>query len=490
MRNLLILLALLPAMLFAEERILSFHSDIRVFPDGMVEVTETIRVRAEGKQIRRGIYRDFPVDYEDRFGNNYRIRLEPLSVLRNGTPEAFHSRKSGRDLRTYFGKSDVFIPHGEHTYTFRYRVNRMLGFFDEHDELYWNVTGNRWNFPIDKATADVFLEFDAPPGEMFVEAYTGRYGSANQEYSRRLDERGNVHFEANNRLPPAHGLTVVVGWSKGLVEEPSDAQRIGWILKDNANLLAAVIGLLLLLAYYIPVWMKYGRDPEEGVIVTRYEPPEGFSPASLRYIRQMYYDNKVMTAAIVNLAVKGYLTIQSEGKAHSLQKKTADAAAPAMAAGERELYEALFSEADHVELDDKNHKVIGNAHAAHSDSLKADYRKNYFKLNGLLNIPAIVIVLLTALVAFNIGDGPEGPVIVVVVAMFIIMGAFASIMRRPTLRGRKLLDEMLGFKDYLEVAEEDELNLRNPPDKTPQHFEAMLPYALALGVDQAWSERF
>jgi uncharacterized membrane protein len=74
--------------------------------------------------------------------------------------------------------------------------------------------------------------------------------------------------------------------------------------------------------------------------------------------------------------------------------------------------------------------------------------------------------------------------------MFLIMVLFAIIMKRPTLRGRQLLDEMLGFKDYLEIAEKNELNLRNPPEKTPQLFEAYLPYALALGVDQSWSEKF
>ena len=140
MRKLLATLLLaLPLAVVADERILEFHSDVRVFGDGMIEVTETIKVRAEGRQIRRGIYRDFPVDYEDRLGNEYRMRLEPLAVRRNGERESFHTVRSGRDVRTYFGRSDRFIEHGVHTYTFRYRVDRMIGFFDEHDELYWNA---------------------------------------------------------------------------------------------------------------------------------------------------------------------------------------------------------------------------------------------------------------------------------------------------------------------------------------------------------------
>jgi uncharacterized membrane protein YgcG len=491
MRRLIVLLGLcLSVTSQADERILSFHSDVRVFSDGMIEVTETIKVRAEGNQIRRGIYRDFPVEYEDQLGNTYNIKLEPLAVQRNGSREPFHTVRSGRHVRTYFGSSNRFIEHGEHTYVFRYRANRMLGFFDQHDELYWNVTGNEWVFPIDKATATVRLEFDAPRDAILVEGYTGRRGSTAQNYGRFMDEAGDVHFQANNPLGPAQGLTIVVGWPKGFVEEPTALPRVGWLLSDNRNLLVAVIGYLLLLLYYFPVWDKYGKDPDDGIVVTRYDPPKGFSPASLRYIRQMYYDDKVMTAAIVNLAVKGYLEIKKKGKTHSLHKADEGTLRPTMAAGEKELYEALFSKDDVVTLKDFNHKVLGKAQSEHRDSLQADYKDHYFKTNGLLNIPAILIVILTTVVAMKIGNGPTPFVIGIIILSFVTMAFFAIIMKRPTIRGRKLLDEMLGFKDFLEIAEKDELNLRNPPAKTPELFETMLPYALALGVDQEWSEKF
>jgi len=485
-----ILTLLLATAAFADERILSFHSDVRVFTDGMIEVTETIEVRAEGNQIRRGIYRDFPVEYEDRLGNDYEISVEPLSVLRNEMPESFHTVRNRRDVRTYFGRSDRFIEPGEHTYTYRYRANRMLGFFDEHDELYWNVTGNRWAFPIDKASATVTLEFDAPRDSILVEAYTGRLGSKAQDYGRYMDEAGAVHFRANGPLPAAHGMTIVVGWPKGLVVEPSGLQRIGWLLSDNRNLMIAVIGLLLLLAYYIPVWRSQGKDPDEGVIVTRYEPPKDFSPASLRYIWQMYYDDKVMTAAIVNLAVKGYLTIKKKRGTHSVKKVGGGTLRPSLAAGEKELYTALFKEDDVVTLKQFNHELLGKARSEHKKSLAADYKQKYFRTNGALNIPAVVIVLVATVLALKAGNGPTFLVLATVIAMFVTMIFFAIIMKRPTMRGRQLLDQMLGFKDYLEIAEKDELNLRNPPEKTPGLFESYLPFALALGVDQEWSERF
>jgi len=489
-RALVLFLLLLPLTGLADERILSFHSDIRVMTDGMIEVTETILVRAEGNRIKRGIYRDFPTEYEDKLGNEYKVAFEPLAVLRNDSAESYHTQPVRRGVRTYFGHKNRLIEHGHHTYTFRYRASRMLGFFEEHDELYWNVTGFDWAFPIDKASATVILEFDTPLSGITKEAYTGPFGARGQDYQSRLDSSRRVYFEANKPLSPINGLTIVVGWPKGIVAEPTFSDKLGWLLKDNKNLLAAVVGFFLLLAYYIPVWRKYGKDPEEGVIVTRYEPPKGFSPASLRYIRQMYYDNKVMTAAIVNLAVKGYLTIKRRGDSHWLTRQDNDVLKPPLAAGEQELLNGLFKGGSKIELDNKNHKELGLAKSAHGKSLKQDYKQHYFKTNGLLNIPAVVIVFASTLIALNIGRGPTPFVIGAIVVLFLTLVMFAFLMTRPTTRGRKLLDEMLGFKDFLEVAEKDELNLRNPPAKTPELFESYLPFALALGVDQEWSERF
>ena len=486
----LALLLLLPLGVLADERILDFHSEIRVMTDGMIEVTETIRVRAEGNRIRRGIYRDFPTDYEDRLGNRYEVALTPLAVLRNDRREPFHTQSIRGGVRTYFGRADRFIEPGVHTYSFRYRASRMLGFFEAHDELYWNVTGFDWAFPIDQASATVVLEFDAPLSGITHEAYTGPFGGKGRDYKSWIDSSRRAYFESTRPLSPVNGLTIVVGWPKGFVTEPTRADRIGWLLKDNRNLLAALVGFLLLLAYFIPVWLRYGKDPEEGVIVTRYQPPEEYSPASLRYIRQMYYDDKVMTAAVVNLAVKGYLEIERRGGKHWLNKRDSDQLRSPLAPGEQELFAELFSKGPSIELDDENHEVLGKARSAHRESLQRDYKKKYFKTNAWVSVPAAFIVLATVLVAFNIGRGATPAVIATVVASFITMAVFAFIMRAPTLRGRKLLDEMLGFKDFLEVAEKDELNLRNPPTKTPELFEMFLPFALALGVDQQWSERF
>ena len=500
MKKLLLCALLLSAQALADERILEFHSDIVIMPDGWIDVTETIKVRAEGNRIRRGIYRDFPTEYRDRYGNDVIVGFDIISVRRNDTAEDFHSQGIRDGIRVYFGSSARYINSGEHTYTFRYRASRMLGFFESHDELYWNVTGVNWEFPIDSASATVSFGFNVAANELTAEAYTGSFGYANRDYTSRIDASSRVYFETTGVLPPLNGLTIVVGWPKGFVAAPTDLDRVGWLLKDNANLLIAAIGFVLLLAYYIPVWRHFGKDPDEGVLVTRYVPPAGFSPASLRYIRQMYYDDKVMTAAVVNLGVKGYLRIDVEegsdgflgfGKEedkYRLVKTDPGANAPAMAAGEQELYDGLFQGRKSILLDQENHEQLGGAKSDHKRSLEKDYRQHYFKYNGLLNVPAVLLLIATAIMSLL--EGPGLFSIAVIILMAVTTVFFAIIMKRPTLRGRKLLDEIVGFRDYLEVAEKYEMELRNPPEKTPQLFEKYLPFALALGVDQSWAEKF
>ena len=483
-------LLLASAYATADERILSFHSDIVVRQDGSTEVTETIRVRAEGQQIRRGIYRDFPTDYEDNFGNNYHVRFTPLAVLRNDLVESFHSEKMGRKVRTYFGSADRLISTGTHSYTFRYKVNRILGFFDDKDELYWNVTGNEWSFPIDRASATVSFEFDGAWDEFDLYAYTGVQGWTGQDYLATIDVSGRPSFQTSRSLSVNEGLTISAAWPKGLVEEPGALQEFTWLLSDNLSLLIALAGLVAMMTYYIPVWRDYGKDPEPGVIFARYEPPKGFSPASLRYIEQMYYDDTSLTAAVVSLAVKGYLRIIEDDDEHSLLRIDPGENPAPLATGERELHDALFENGDMVILDDKYHELLGGARSAHERSLKRDYKNRYFKTNGMLNLPALFIGITASILAFRVSSGSTFLIIAMIVLMALVLIVFARIMRRPTGLGRRLLNEVEGFKEFMEIAEKDEMNLRNPPHKTPELFEQFLPFALAMGVEQQWGERF
>jgi uncharacterized protein (TIGR04222 family) len=489
LRALLIIVVLLPCLAWSDERVLGYHSEILVQQDGRLEVTETIRVRAEGVDIRRGIYRDYPTRYRDRFDNDVEVDYRPRSLLRDGRSEPFHLERRRNGVRAYFGSAERFLSPGEYTYAWRYDAGRMLGFFEDRDELYWNVTGLGWDFPIDRASARVSFAFDIPDEAIGVDAWTGAYGEQGRDYMAKV-EGSSAGFRTTGGLRPGEGLTIVVNWPKGYVEEPGAITRAGWLLSDNANLLVALAGLLALFSYYLPVWHLFGRDPHAGPLVTRYEPPGGYSPASLRYISRMSYDDTALTAAILNLAVKGYLRIEEIGDTHTLERADPGDAAPTLAAGERALLNKLFLSGNRVRLESANHEVVGKARASHRAALKRDYANRYFRTNGAMNLPAVLVAAAATVIALNTGRGPTPAVVVTLGIMLAVIVAFALLLKRPTRLGRKLLDEVAGFRDYLEIAEKDEMNLRNPPRKTPELFERYLPFALAMGVEQRWAERF
>src|SRR5215472_14119019 len=186
-RFLLLLVALTALPLTAQddstERILAFDSHITVNQDGSMQVVETIRVRSAGESIKHGIYREFPTRYRDRRGNRYSVMFEIVSLTRDGRDEPYHSEDRSNGVRVYFGSSSYLLPDGIHTYRFTYRTNRQLGFFKDHDELYWNLTGNGWLFSIDAVTATVVLPEKARDQVIELEGYTGYEGEKEKNYT-------------------------------------------------------------------------------------------------------------------------------------------------------------------------------------------------------------------------------------------------------------------------------------------------------------------
>ena len=212
---LLLAWACAPAAL-ADERILSFDQTITVQPDGSLEVRESIRVRAEGRNIRRGIYRDFPTTYPAEGGRQIVVGFRFESATRDGQSEPWRTENLSNGVRVYLGSASVMLPHGEHTYELHYRTDRQMGFFADHDELYWNVTGNGWEFAIDHATARVLLPSDIPPADIKLEAYTGSQGGKGRNYTATLDS-GSPLFETTRALGKREGLTLVAMWPKGFI---------------------------------------------------------------------------------------------------------------------------------------------------------------------------------------------------------------------------------------------------------------------------------
>jgi uncharacterized protein (TIGR04222 family) len=477
----------LPVVGLADERILSFASDISIFVDGGMRVRETIRVRAEGVNIRRGIFRDFPTDYRDRIGNRYRVGFDVLGVTRDGRPESYRRESMSNGVRIYIGDANVFLAAGEYEYELTYRTTRQLGFFEDHDELYWNVTGNGWDFPIDQASARVELPAPVPVNALTIEGYVGPTGSTDRSVNTEIGGQGIVTIAAARPLGAREGLTLVATWPKGLIPEPTAAQRTARFFGDNLGLLVALVAFVSAFVYLLHAWRKVGRDPAPGVIFPHYVPPDGISPAAMRYITRMGYDKKAFTAAVLSMAVKGYLEIKESKKKYTLSRTHRGKGE--LTKAEKVLYDKLFSAGDEVLLKNENHAVLGKAMRAHGKVLDRSYNRVYFNRNLPFILPAILILGLGFAIVFMFAQATVPAVLVMIPAALTIV-VFFFLLRAPTTAGRKLLDQIEGFRMYLDIAEKDDLELRHPPEKTPQLFEAYLPYALALGVEQSWAEQF
>jgi hypothetical protein len=235
---------------------LRFLSDVHIQQDGALLVEETIRVRSEGDSIQRGIFRDFPTRYRTGAGREVRVVFEVQGVERDGNPEPWTTESLSNGVRVRIGDADVLLPNGEHEYRIRYRTTRQLAYFADFDELYWNVTGTGWKFPIDVAEARVRLPSPSPFGQRSV--YTGPEGAAAKDATVIGEEPGEIRFRTTSPLGPDEGLTVAIAWPKGVVAEPTSEARLGWWLQDNGPPAVGLFGLLGVLAYYFYAWRRAG----------------------------------------------------------------------------------------------------------------------------------------------------------------------------------------------------------------------------------------
>jgi len=556
-----IVLAATPARAQSGERILRFDSAITVHEDGELTVRETILVRGARQQILHGIYRDFPTEYRDRLGNRYVVGFRVTAARADGQPEEYRVTDLNNGKRVYIGRSNALVPPGEHTYVLEYAADRELGFFDDHDELYWNVTGNGWVFPIDDASATVSL----PPGASKhlgrPEAYTGSQGSTEHAFKSSVHDDGDVTFATTRPLAPHEGLTIVVAWPKGYVRQPTRATAAAGFARDNPSAIPALLGGGALLLYYLVVWFMVGRDPRGGTIIPLFHPPDGISPAAARFLVQMGYDQKCFAAALIDMAVKGALTIRETGGVYDVVKK--DGATP-LAPEETAAVTTLLKDTTEIRLRNANHATIQAAIKALTESLSTRFERSYFVANGwysligwLLSLAILgyalfgfaparpqdrgvavflcvwlsvwtVAVLamvfqaaafwrsaltdggrfaalpkaagMTMLTLFFGGFEAFGlwafakstsvPTTEMLLALAALNVVFYRLLKAPTTLGRKVLDQLEGFRLYLSVAEKDRLNVLNPPERTPALFEAYLPYALALDVEQQWADQF
>ncbi len=541
------------------ERITGFNSDIVVARNGTLTVTETIAVYATGEQIHHGIYRDFPTVYDDLHGQTVHVRFDVVSVTMDGHDEAYGTESISNGVRVKIGDADTIVEPGPHSYVLSYITARQIGFFDKYDELYWNVTGNGWIFPIDRASATIHL----PKGAEILQSsfYTGTQGADGHLAISDRPTSDSIHFVTTNRLGSYEGLTVAVGFAKGLIAPPSAEEIRRNFIIDNASAIVAVLGALALAIFYLAAWWQYGRDPKRGTVIPLFAAPAGLSPEAVRYIHKMAYDRKAFAAALINMAVKGAITIQEQSGVYTLVRTGRNVRDCGLSASEIGLSDALFAgEATSIELRNSNAATVQKAITALKNSLKNECERHYFVTNAGWFWGGMGILVLTGIASTMLGDrsdqsgvlmvfagvfamatawllhhawagwvsvfrGPGswfgnlfGAVVLTLMAVpfaGVLIGAliyfgltvstwplaalifggimayvFYHLLKAPTASGAVIMDQIDGFKLFLDTAEKDRLEMLNPPNVTPEVFEKFLPYAIALDCENQWSKKF
>ncbi|MBT8221492.1 MAG: DUF2207 domain-containing protein, partial [Bacteroidia bacterium] len=468
------------------ERILNYHVDLEVIDDRSILVTENIKVYVGGDIIKRGITRYLP-GKRSLNEKTVDMKYEILEVKKDGVKEPYHTGSRNGGLMLYLGEEDVLLPHGVYSYLIKYRVPHQIGFYEDYDEIYWNAIGHDVEFNVELASCNVQL----PDGVVMLQnaAYVGRFGTTSdatkEDYTMELAD-GIFQYKTTRPLEPREGFTIAVGFEKGVFPPPSIFQRFG-------SLMTIIGGMLLLIPYYFRTWKKHGVDPPTPASYPIWDAPDGLSAASINYIQKGSYQNASFTGSVIDLAIKGYLKIEEVQKKSFFGKnkyfelvllREPDDSLPAE---EEQLMRNLFVSSDRVPIDGKYDSGIQSTYENHSASLSHQHRSFLTEGNNtrLIWKPILITLAIGALATIFLVRSPymEGINLVTLIAFapVAILGIilYAWLIKRPSEAKLDLRARIKGFKMYLQMAEKDRLNLLNPPEMTPEHFVAALPYAFA-----------
>ena len=492
--TLFITLTLAPALAAQEaERILDYDVIIEVQKDADFIITEKISVHSEGRQIRRGIFRDLP-RYKLDDGTPVPYRYEIFSVTRNGLPEPFKESSDENAERIRIGRASRFLPKGRHDYVIRYGAKNEVRYQDGFDEVYWNITGNYWAFPIEKARAEVIFPDDAKILE--INAYTGRSGSKAQNASvRRLDHRAII--ETSEGLGRREGLTVSVTIPKGIIDPPSSADKLWlWRAKNGAFALLT-ISLIGLFGFYFLNWLKVGKDPAKGPIFPRYAPPEGYSVGALHHIyNRGIKGHGALMATLMNLAVSGWLRIDKPSKRETIIVQTVQQNPAEVHEDDRMIFNDLFANGSRIGLDGKYNPFFARIALKARALFHKKYGTGYHQWNLKYVFLGIFLSVLAVMISFSfVHKQPSIWMFAGLAALIALNLIFIFIMPAPTKKGQAIRSEIEGFKLYLGKAESLQMNAIDihsdaPPPLTKERYERFLPFAIALGEEKPWTKYF
>jgi uncharacterized membrane protein YgcG len=543
----------LPSPASADERILRYLSDVQIQKDSSLQVTETIDVRAEQNQINHGIYRDFPTRYPGPRGGRVRVAFTFEGATLDGMPVPAKVEPYANGVRIKVGDPEKTLDIGEHSYVLRYLTTRQVGHFKGFDELYWNATGNGWAFPIDLAEARIRLPeavklsrlsaYTGPQGS------TASKAEVVEEKPGDILFRTTQPLDAYEGLTVAVAFPKGV-----VAKASRETRLANWLADNGPPLVGILSLLGLAAFYYVAWTRAGRDPRAGTVVPIFSPPDELTPAGMRYVTKMGSDNRVFAAALVDMGVRGHVRLVEEEGGWFSRDKtrlvRTANESPlpPDEAAALREL--AMPGES--VMMEQKNHAKFSSAKKSLDELLKKQYEGKLFNKNwgwaiaGVLLVAgalwlvsasivaamgldmASVLVPLGAAVtaallfmwvqtasavgkclislvgfafaALAVGTGApilfqalqSGwwlPLAIPLLALPLAISAFVWI-DAPTIEGRKVLDRIAGFKQYLSITERERLDRMTAPQDTPEVFEKYLPYAIALGVENRWAARF
>ena len=511
----------------AAETVQSFNSQIAVAHDGTLSIAETI-VYDFGSDQRHGIFRDIPLSSPN--GPGLQVTVTGVGDGAGGT-YPYTTSVSGNSLEVKIGDPNTLVS-GVKTYVVDYVVKNAVREFSDHDEVYWNVTGNGWNVPLNDVTASVVLPEQI--AGLTATCYTGAAGSTAKDCS--YAESGSaMTYAATRPLGAGEGLSVVLGIPFGYLTLPATAAAPTASAPaglSSSGGISSVIPLMFILFLILAVTafriiVLRGRGSSSGIslrtrsrpivprelkkiaLVAEYDPPDGLLPIEVGTIVDRKVDMADVSSVIMDLAIKGYLKIRYTVRQMKLWPDKKDFELVKLKDGSdlrhpayQIVFNMLFTARESVSLSDLQSSGAALFETLKNIGKKTDeniYEEGYFdaasrektkKERVLFGLSALGLLILFV-VGMALGGGSSFVIIMVMFAVALLIGEIGKPpVPKLTPKGMTALQKILGFREFLRYTETDRLKMMNAPSLKPEQFEECLPYAMVLGVEKEWAKKF
>lgn len=465
--------------IFAEE-ITNFDSQITILSSGQIQVEERIAYDFGGL-YKHGIYRTIPYIKTNKEGKQYKMDINVLSVSDElGKTYRYTSSNVNNNVSIKIGDPNSTIT-GLHTYVITYSVKGALTYYSDHDELYWNITGNDWTIPILYASTEISFPKELVSDEVKLSCFTGVRGSTAQNCISQF-ENGKVKSNANVLLSGGEGLTQVIGFPKGIVAVLEPKEVVSFFSTFLGKVVALLLGILAFFWYivypiWIPIrWVLYGKDPRVGAPVRAwYDPPKTknnrfLTPSETGVLIDEKVDSRDIFASVIDLARRGYLLIEErkKGSFYFVKQKNDEGKLQPF---EKQLLEGLFEDGQELHL--KNAELVETMNKVKKLLYTEMVTEGYFEKNPETTRTFYLVVGIFGLMTGNL-------------MLFIITLIFGRIMPRKTRLGAEQVNVAKSLRNFL-TSQERQLAFQA---EKQMFFEKLLPFAIAFGVEQVWAKRF